>query len=586
MTPALVAAVLAFTAPVNFQAPAQYGGGNGNRFTGSPGSHWNCGACHVADPKLSVEVTADGRDLHGQGYAPGETYSLVVTLSDAAKASAFALEIVDANGEAAGTLALPPPPTGDQSETFCPDGFTSIVELEDGAKVAQSNACRPGLTVWRVEWTAPDTDVGPVTMYLDAVAGDGDGTNVGDRSAAQVLGVPSPGTPKTTGCSSVPVSSGAAFSLLAGMLLFARRKRFAAMPCGGSMPTPPVRREDACREEARRVASPSWSLGWRVAGVLLIAVTLAAPGAALAKTKRKRHKKRPPATKPVVKREPPPEPEAPPPEPTPPEPAPAVEAPPPPAETVAPAPPPAPLTVETFKRTVRDTTREPVAFECSAAAGAGLRNFHIASTSLATPLGVALAYPEVALGFTAYPLRLLSPGSTAGLQLEGAYQVGWAFSAKVSNATSVAPSDAWLTLGWGIPLGPVELVPRALWRMQVGGVERNAELDDGWFQSVGGELGIRVRAGALLVEVRPRGGLVLDAGTVPARGYGAFAGGMTYGGLAQVGLALGSGPWRVALRYAFSHTEARFSGGGVRQLAPVAFTDTTQGAQVSIAADL
>jgi len=325
-----------------------------------------------------------------------------------------------------------------------------------------------------------------------------------------------------------------------------------------------------------------------VAMVFLVVVAFAASGPALAKTKKKRHTKRPAATKPVVKPEPPPEPEVtpPPPEPTPPEPAPAVEAPPPPAETAAPAPAPPPLTVESFKRTVRDTSKEPVAFEFNAAAGAGLRSFHIASSSLATPLGVSLTYPQVALGFTAYPLRLLNPGSSAGLQFGGAYQVGWAFSAKVSNATSVAPSDAWLTLGWGVPLGPVELVPRALWRMQVGGVERNAELDDGWFQSVGGELGIRIRAGAVLVEVRPRGGMVLDAGTVPARGYGAFTGGLTYGGVAQVGLKLGSGPWRVALRYDFSHTEARFAGGGVRQLAGVVFTDNTQGAQVSIAAEL
>ena len=87
------------------------------------------------------------------------------------------------------------------------------------------------------------------------------------------------------------------------------------------------------------------------------------------------------------------------------------------------------------------------------------------------------------------------------------------------------PSEGRVALGYTARLGPIELSPRALYRVVIGGVERNALFDDGYFQSLGGELGVGLVLGAFSVQVTPRAGVVVDVGTQMVRGYGASRGG-------------------------------------------------------------
>ncbi|MCC6337070.1 MAG: hypothetical protein IT380_24140 [Myxococcales bacterium] len=596
--------VLAFTVPVNFQAPAFVGGGGGVDFTGAPASKWSCGVCHgplpsQKQPTLRASITASGRNLDAEGYAPGETYPLEVSVTEAAKASAIALEVVDAAGAPAGTLSVAPPAPGMEAEALCPDGFSAVVEVSADGRVAHSNACREGLTRWRLAWTAPATDVGQVTLYFSAVAGNGDGTNLEDAAVSLVVGLPSPTTPKPGGCAAVP---GSALAWLVLVLLLRRK----------GAPSPPSQE----RAGPRRCS---------LAGVLF--ALLLAPDASWAAPKKNAPKK--PAAASAKKKSEDGAPQKPP----------AVDAPAAGASSVAPgaassagagAAPAAASTGDSSTSTGaapgaaaesgrpsagaapgtsagtsaasatslagtadadrvastlqrrRDDSDAPSALELSAGLGGGHRVFALDSD--APFQRYAMAYPAVAFGFLLYPLRLLRLAD-GGLHLEGNYQVGWAIGADQTDANAVLPSEGFLALGWRFDLGRFSVSPRGLFRMEVGGVEKNSAFDDVWLQSLGGEVALRF-SGPVVVEVRPRLGAVVDAGTLAETGYGAFLGGLTAGGQAQVGLGLGRSGVHLGLKYLFSWSQVRFAGGGARGAGPLQATDVTHGGQVAARVEL
>jgi hypothetical protein len=156
--------------------------------------------------------------------------------------------------------------------------------------------------------------------------------------------------------------------------------------------------------------------------------------------------------------------------------------------------------------------------------------------------------------------------------VQGSYAVGVVLQTLPLGGALVMPSEGRVALGYTGRIGPLELSPRALYRVVIGGVERNALFDDGYFQSVGGELGLGLVLGALSLELTPRAGAVLDAGTQMVRGYGAFLGGIMFGGSARVG-------WRFSPRlqlsatYQLTSTRTRFAGRGERDFEALAMTD-------------
>lgn len=197
MTEALLLAVLAFAAPDNFKVPADRGGGNGMRFSGSPRSKWDCSVCHTQALELALDVTAAPGSLFTGGYELGTRYELSLSLGEAPLAGAFSMELVSRRGELVGQLAAVP---GLPSDALCDDG-SNPVEIQGAGEAAQSVSCRKGLGAWKVGWTAPASDVGPVTLYVSAVAGDLDGTFRGDRTTMRVLGIRSPSSPpERAGC--------------------------------------------------------------------------------------------------------------------------------------------------------------------------------------------------------------------------------------------------------------------------------------------------------------------------------------------------------------------------------------------------
>ena len=533
MTEPLLLLLLSFTSPQDFQAPASVGGANGMRFTGSPAARWDCGVCHDRAVDLNLAIRATPATLFTQGYLPKQTYELELTVSDSTPpTSAFSLEILSRAGATAGTLA------NIASPQMCPSKF-EVIEVFNG--VAQSVACSKGLTTWRLSWTAPDTDLGSATLYASAVVGDLSGDNTGDRSTAQLLGIPSPSTvgQRSSGC-----GAPAAALLIPFAIVLARRRK----------------------------------------GTALLLTLLLIPALAQARPKAKPKKPADPVTAPIVAPAPAPalaiEP-APVAEPVPVlEPAvepPAVAAPSP-EPTASPAPPDALAPVAV----VESSEEFGPSVQAEVGTGFGFRSLAQYSSSFATPLRASMGFPVLAASIGLHPMRLLRLHVLEGLELEAQYQRGWVIGALPLGAAYALPSDGRVTLGYALELGPLTIDPRAVFRVQVGGVEKNFLFDDAWYQSLGGELALSLDLRGFSVFARPQVTKVLDTGTLTETNYGRAQGGLSYGGEAGLSFQFGNSGFILAGTYRWTMTTARWAGNGTRSLGAITSVDQVHQGALSL----
>ncbi len=515
----IITSLLAFGSPDDFAAPATLGGGNDVRFTGSPTARWTCAVCHDTEATGPNPITLTGLP---SPYVPGTSYELVLVTSSESERAAFALELDNRTGAHSGTLEPAPALMGSASEPYLCMGRDPVVISTPG--VAQAYSC--AVKRWRMTWRAPATDEGSVTLYASVVDANADSRTTGDVTHSMVLGVPSPSTvnARAAGCSSVP-----GVLVLIAVVLLARRRR----------------------------------------GVLLAAVLIFAGTAEAAKKAVKTKapvEKTPEVTVPVAP--PPPVELAQPPvelrEPV----KPVVAAPPPPEREIISA--------------IPDTSSLPGGLELDARVGFGLRSLALSSVSYATPFKASFGFPSVSLGVTLYPMRLLRSAALQGLHLQGSYTVGIVLQTLPLGGALVIPSEGRVALGYTARIGALELSPRALYRVVVGGVERNALFDDGYFQSFGGELGLGLVLGSFSLQVAPRVGAVVDVGTQLVRGYGASRGGLMYGGSASVGWKFGSGI-SLSASYQLTLTRTDFGGRGVRDFEALTINDAVNAGYLGLA---
>ncbi|MDT7604886.1 MAG: hypothetical protein QOF61_2883 [Acidobacteriota bacterium] len=143
-------------------------------FTGAP-SEFTCTECHVPDgaPSGFISVVAP------QNYVPGQTYAITVNESNPSPTRqrwGFQLTSVDDNGDRAGTLQA-----GVDGRTQVVNGTLGtparqyVEHTQNGTSVGQSNG-----TGWTFNWTAPTSDVGPVTFYTAGNQANNDGNTSGD----------------------------------------------------------------------------------------------------------------------------------------------------------------------------------------------------------------------------------------------------------------------------------------------------------------------------------------------------------------------------------------------------------------------
>src|SRR5256714_2356420 len=143
-------------------------------YTPAPGEV-TCCACHTT-PALSYGTISLNAPQH---YTPGETYDITVThdTQDPTRVRwGSDLTALASAAQKAGALA----PSDDLRQVVNDQGpFPSRQYIEHTSKgtfPGQQNGAS-----WTFKWTAPDTDVGPVTFYVAGNQANGDGNSSGDN---------------------------------------------------------------------------------------------------------------------------------------------------------------------------------------------------------------------------------------------------------------------------------------------------------------------------------------------------------------------------------------------------------------------
>jgi hypothetical protein len=141
------------------QAPAGY--------TGAP-SEQNCTSCHIGSLNSGPGIM--NLNLPPGGYVPGQTYSLTFDITDNTK-SRFGFSMTSLNG------------SNQQAGTFTGGTGSAVQTANIGGSLRryinqQSAGTRRN---WSFQWTAPNSNVGPVTFYVTGNAANNNGSTSGDN---------------------------------------------------------------------------------------------------------------------------------------------------------------------------------------------------------------------------------------------------------------------------------------------------------------------------------------------------------------------------------------------------------------------
>lgn len=138
--------------------------------TGAP-NEANCTQCHAGnvlnDSDGSLMLTIP------ETYQPNEVYTIVVNLSRAGQSRwGFEMTALDDNGARAGSFGV-----SDAANTQLKEKDSKQYIMHTSAGSAQGTNDE---NQWTVEWTAPDTDIGPITFYAAGNAANADFGITGD----------------------------------------------------------------------------------------------------------------------------------------------------------------------------------------------------------------------------------------------------------------------------------------------------------------------------------------------------------------------------------------------------------------------
>ena len=139
--------------------------------TGAPGSDNTCQQCHGGgnyDPQMEVFLALD--DMVGvPQYLPGATHTLWIEMSANGNPAGYGVHgtVVLSDGSNAGELV-------DQDANDC----IWLDEVDGRHIFEQNDLCSSGF--FEVEWVAPPAGSGPVSVYVAAIAANGNSTSSGD----------------------------------------------------------------------------------------------------------------------------------------------------------------------------------------------------------------------------------------------------------------------------------------------------------------------------------------------------------------------------------------------------------------------
>jgi hypothetical protein len=186
----------AFSEPTLYMEQTIHGGGGGRFFTGAPLDAYTCAVCHDGGEKPQVQI-----DGFPERFEPGSTYEVSVRWTQPASPHALNLEIVDADGRAAGKLALPADSELDEDDRCVlaeDEGLRDVQAsylMESGARtVVGVRGC--GARSLHFSFTAPSAT--KVALTASILRTDGSEDQHGDgvlevRRLARSVGAPAEG---------------------------------------------------------------------------------------------------------------------------------------------------------------------------------------------------------------------------------------------------------------------------------------------------------------------------------------------------------------------------------------------------------
>ena len=144
-------------------------------YTGAPGEEPEaCAECHVPADAGTGRITITAP----QTYVPGQTYPITVTHSNSDLTRlrwGFELTVLDSGDEKAGNLQSLNAFTQILNNQGPGSARQYIEHTASGTFIGQQNGAS-----WTFNWTAPSTDVGPVTFYTAGNQANNDGNTSGD----------------------------------------------------------------------------------------------------------------------------------------------------------------------------------------------------------------------------------------------------------------------------------------------------------------------------------------------------------------------------------------------------------------------
>jgi hypothetical protein len=154
-----------------FSITNRHNSGSPTAKTGAPGEG-NCTACHVGtvqDGSTENQFILVNSSGAVTSYVPGETYQISLFLASNPSKKGFQATVLDATNTFAGTFT---PATGGVNFTNTGGRFYA------NHSAASTNSST--FPLWNWEWTAPSTDVGPVTFYVATNVANNNAQSTGD----------------------------------------------------------------------------------------------------------------------------------------------------------------------------------------------------------------------------------------------------------------------------------------------------------------------------------------------------------------------------------------------------------------------
>ncbi len=159
----------AISTAIFLMSGVDYSSGSPGGKTGSPGDGGNtCTQCHAGTAEPAEGLISS--NIPGQGFMPGETYEIEVSVADD-NAGLFGFEVTAENNTdvKTGTFSIT-----DEENTKYVNGNAAVSHTSSGTTPVDNSK------TWTMEWTAPEEPEGPVTLYTAVNTANGDGTNNGD----------------------------------------------------------------------------------------------------------------------------------------------------------------------------------------------------------------------------------------------------------------------------------------------------------------------------------------------------------------------------------------------------------------------